>query len=162
LTDWTPKKQFPQEILQDCDAIMSSRHPHIAPATFGRNRRGRKPSIGRSWIRRFQEIEGLQGASQDNDSDDEDLQTLHPKSEGLPHLKNARLCRGFKRMYARPCKRDPANRPAPQEQVRPSAMLLFDTNRTFRWRLFEGFLLHHMIHDSGGYCALKHCMVSGY
>jgi len=66
----------------------------------------------------------VQGSHQDSDSDDEDLRTLHPRSEGLPHLKSARLCRGFKRMYARPCKRDPANRPAPQEQVEAGCMLV--------------------------------------
>lgn len=47
----------------------------------------------------------------------DDLTAIEGIAEKEKKLKDAKLCRGFKQMYAKPGKKDPVHRTSPQEQV---------------------------------------------
>ena len=49
--------------------------------------------------------------------DEDDLTAVEAKPREARKLKEAKLCRGFKQMYAKPGKKDPVHRTSPQEQV---------------------------------------------
>ncbi len=59
-------------------------------------------------------LRGVQGLAEDNEGD---LTAMEVKEGEAGKLKPAKLCRGFKQMYAKPSKKDPAHRTSPQEQV---------------------------------------------
>ena len=52
-----------------------------------------------------------------DEAEDGGLRVLNPADGRAGLVKEARLCRGFKKMYAKPGKQDPASRTSPQEQV---------------------------------------------
>lgn len=66
----------------------------------------------------------MQGTTVDGGKNAADQEPVDPNKSKMPNPKAARICRGFKKMYARPSEADPVNKRPPQEQARPLIFLI--------------------------------------